>query len=153
MKVKTQTGIVCIDDRSTSAHLAVISLAAREASHYDYAGLRPTSIQPGWLREGHDWELGVVLLGYKHRKTGPGTLNVFEGSWAGDHLDELPVVWQRLIAHHTPGKPVPKASHAISLATGPQRGPRECSYCSMTRQQSVPGCCPVIMSNDEIGPI
>ena len=92
MKVKTQTGIVCIDDRSTSAHLAVISLAAREASHYDYAGLRPTSIQLGWLRKGHDWELGVVLLGYKHRKTGPGTLNVFNGHWAADCLDELPLL-------------------------------------------------------------
>ena len=105
MKVKTQTGIVCIDDRSTSAHLAVISLAAREASHYDYAGLRPTSIQLGWLRKGHDWELGVVLLGYKHRKTGPGTLNVFNGHWAADCLDKLPLLWRQLIAEHTPRRP------------------------------------------------
>jgi len=105
MKVKTQTGIVCIDDRSTSAHPAVISLAAREASHYDYAGLRPTSIQLGWLRKGHDWELGVVLLGYKHRKTGPGTLNVFNGHSAADCLDKLPLLWRQLIAEHTPRRP------------------------------------------------
>jgi hypothetical protein len=124
MKVKTQTGIVRIDDRSTSAHLAVITLAAREASHYDYAGLHPTSIQLGWLRKGHDWELGIVLLGYKHRKTGPGTLNVFEGRWAADHLDELPVLWRWLIAQHTPGKPVPKASTRSASPRAPSGGPK-----------------------------